>query len=91
MIHLHPKVRLIMKDDDKAQFHLLLPRELHAKIKQRAGSNGRSINMEIVRTLEDSFYRTAIGRVDEDHDEKIASDIAEKVRDIAIEIIKKNK
>lgn len=91
MIQLHPKVRLIMKDDDKAQFHLLLPRELHAKIKQRAMSGGRSINMEIVRTLEESFYRTAIGRVDEDHDEKIASEIAEKVRDIAVEIIKKNK
>jgi len=29
--------------------------------------------------------------VDEDHDEKIASEIAEKVRDIAVEIIKKNK
>lgn len=80
-----------MKDDDKAQFHLLLPRELHAKIKQRATSGGRSINMEIVRTLEESFYRTTIGRTDEDYDEKIASEIAEKVRDVTVEILRNKK
>jgi len=46
--------------------------------------------MEIVRTLEDSFYRTAISRIDEDHDVKIVSKITEKFQNIAVEIIKKN-
>ncbi|MFI2962654.1 Arc family DNA-binding protein [Klebsiella aerogenes] len=42
---------------DEAQFHLRLTHELHAKIKQRAKMNNRSINAEIVATLEESLGR----------------------------------
>ncbi|GAA0484468.1 Arc family DNA-binding protein [Tatumella punctata] len=55
-----------MKDKDTTQFHLTLPADLHAKIKARAQSHGRSINMEIVRTLDDSFYKTPLSRTDQD-------------------------
>lgn len=40
---------------DEAQFHLRLTHELHAKIKQRAKMNNRSINAEIISNLEESF------------------------------------
>lgn len=43
--------------EDEAQFHLRLPHEIHAKIKQRAKMNNRSINAEILATLEDSLSR----------------------------------
>ncbi len=42
---------------DEAQFHLRLTNELHAKIKQRAKMNNRSINAEIVATMEESLSR----------------------------------
>lgn len=42
---------------DEAQFHLRLSNELHAKIKQRAKMNNRSINAEIVATMEESLSR----------------------------------
>lgn len=42
---------------DEAQFHLRLTHELHAKIKQRAKMNNRSINAEIVATMEESLSR----------------------------------
>ncbi|MCV5682717.1 Arc family DNA-binding protein, partial [Escherichia coli] len=36
---------------DEAQFHLRLPHELHAKIKQRAKMNNRSLNSEIIAAI----------------------------------------
>lgn len=78
-----------MKDFDEVQFHLRLPPDVHAKIKQRAKANGRSINLEIVRTLEQSFFRSSPAT--EDADERLATLIADKVREAAIEIIKKEK
>lgn len=42
---------------DEAQFHLRLTHELHAKIKLRAKMNNRSINAEIVATMEESLSR----------------------------------
>ena len=80
-----------MKGKDTTQFHLTLPAELHAKIKARAQSHGRSINMEIVRTLDDSFYKMPLSRTDQDGDERLAAEIAEQVREIAVGVIRKNK
>lgn len=42
---------------DEAQFHLRLTHELHAKIKQRENMNNRSINAEIVATMEASLAK----------------------------------
>lgn len=74
---------------DEAQFHLRMSHELHAKIKQRAKANGRSINTEIIMTLEQSLERGYA--LPEDGDERIATLIADKVREAAVEIIKKEK
>ncbi|CAM6850109.1 hypothetical protein ESCOMM145B2_11965 [Escherichia coli] len=40
---------------DEAQFHLRLPHELHAKIKQCAKMNNRSLNSEIIAAIEESL------------------------------------
>ncbi|HHQ4050610.1 TPA: Arc family DNA-binding protein [Citrobacter freundii] len=42
---------------DEVQFHLRLTHELHAKIKQRAKANGRSLNAEIVQIVADSLEK----------------------------------
>ena len=42
---------------DEAQFHLRLPHELHAKIKQRAKMNNRSLNSEIIAAIEESLVK----------------------------------
>ncbi|WP_391487162.1 Arc family DNA-binding protein [Leclercia tamurae] len=78
-----------MKDYDEVQFHLRLPPDVHEKVKQRAKANGRSINLEIIRTLEQSFFRGSTAQ--EDSDERVATLISDRVREIAIEIIKREK
>ena len=45
---------------DEAQFHLRLPHELHAKIKQRAKMNNRSLNSEIIAAIEESLLNKAL-------------------------------
>ncbi|WP_123008143.1 Arc family DNA-binding protein, partial [Escherichia coli] len=42
---------------DEAQFHLRLPHELHAKIKQCAKMNNRSLNSEIIAAIEESLAK----------------------------------
>lgn len=43
--------------EDEAQFHLRLPHDIHAKIKERAKMNNRSLNAEILATIEESLSR----------------------------------
>ena len=42
---------------DEAQFYLRLPHELHAKIKQRAKMNKRSLNSEIIAAIKESLAK----------------------------------
>lgn len=48
---------------DEAQFHLRLPHELHAKIKQRAKMNNRSLNSEIIAAIEESLDKQSSASV----------------------------
>ena len=48
---------------DEAQFHLRLPHELHAKIKQRAKMNNRSLNSEIIAAIEESLAKQSSASV----------------------------
>lgn len=57
----------MMSKYDEVQFHLRLPYEIHARIKQRAKNNNRSINAEILYTLEESFSNSQ--QFSEYHDE----------------------
>ena len=62
---------------DEAQFHLRLTHELHAKIKQRAKMNNRSINAELVATMEESLSKPSPVRGYRDDAEREA-DIASR-------------
>lgn len=48
---------------DEAKFHLRLPHELHAKIKQRAKMNNRSLNTEIIAAIEESLAKQSSASV----------------------------
>ncbi|EAC1271434.1 Arc family DNA-binding protein [Escherichia coli] len=76
---------------DEAQFHLRLPHELHAKIKQRAKMNNRSINSEIVATMEESLSKPSPVSGYRDEEERLASLISERVKEVAAEILRKEK
>ncbi|EIX9027260.1 Arc family DNA-binding protein [Klebsiella aerogenes] len=72
---------------DEAQFHLRLTHELHAKIKQRAKMNNRSINAEIVATLEESLSRQIPVTGYRDNAEKLAYEQAERFKNIVVETL----
>jgi hypothetical protein len=74
-----------------AQFHLRLTHELHAKIKQRAKMNNRSINSEIVATMEESLSKPSPVSGYRDEEERLASLISERVKEVAAEILRKEK
>ncbi|WP_230326352.1 Arc family DNA-binding protein [Citrobacter sp. Res13-Sevr-PEB04-36] len=68
-----------------------LTHELHAKIKQRAKMNNRSINAEIVATMEESLARPSPVRGYRDDAERLASLISEQVKEVAADILRKEK
>lgn len=70
---------------DEAQFHLRLTHELHAKIKQRAKMNNRSINAEIVATLEESLGRHSPVSGFRDEAEREADVISQEVKNLVFE------
>ncbi|HBC1368092.1 TPA: Arc family DNA-binding protein [Escherichia coli] len=76
---------------DEAQFHLRLTHELHAKIKQRAKMNNRSINSEIVATMEESLSKPSPVSGYRDEEERLASLISERVKEVVAEILRKEK
>lgn len=73
---------------DEAQFHLRLTHELHAKIKQRAKMNNRSINAEIVATMEESLGRPAPVSGYRNEAERLADQHADTVKKMVFETLK---
>lgn len=73
---------------DEVQFHLRLPPELHAKIKQRAKMNGRSINSEIIATMAESLAQPSPILGYRDEAELLASIHAEEFKKIVFETLK---
>lgn len=73
---------------DEAQFHLRRPHELHAKIKQRAKMNNRSINAEIVATMTESLAKSASTSGYRDEAEKLANEQSEKVKQMVFDTLK---
>ena len=73
---------------DEAQFHLRLTHELHAKIKQRAKMNNRSINAEIVATMEESLSRSSPVSGYRDEAERLADQQAEQFKAIVFDTLK---
>mgnify|MGYP000099726801 CR=1 FL=1 len=73
---------------DEAQFHLRLSHELHAKIKQRAKMNNRSINAEIVATMAESLAKPSPILGYRDEAERLASIHAEEFKKVVFETLK---
>lgn len=73
---------------DEAQFHLRLPHELHAKIKQRAKMNNRSLNSEIIAAIEESLAKQNSASVYIDDAERMAEQQSEMVKKIVFDTLK---
>ncbi|MCL9644956.1 Arc family DNA-binding protein [Rahnella victoriana] len=69
--------------EDEAQFHLRLPHDIHAKIKERAKMNNRSLNAEILATIEESLSKPS--RVSGCRDE--VEEVADKQSDIVKKMV----
>lgn len=77
-----------MYKEDEAQFHLRLPNEVHAKIKQRAKMNSRSLNAEILATLEESLAKPSAVMGYRDEAERMADVQAEEFKKVVFETLK---
>ncbi|EIQ1938626.1 Arc family DNA-binding protein [Escherichia coli] len=73
---------------DEAQFHLILPHELHAKIKQRAKMNNRSLNSEIIAAIEESLAKQSSASVYIDDAERMAEQQSDMVKKMVFETLK---
>jgi len=74
--------------EDEAQFHLRLPHDIHAKIKERAKMNNRSLNAEILATIEESLSRTSTIYGYADDIEKLADEQSEVVKQMVFVALK---
>ena len=73
---------------DEAQVHLRLPHELHAKIKQRAKMNNRSLNSEIIAAIEESLAKQSSASVYIDDAERMAVQQSDMVKKMVFETLK---
>lgn len=73
---------------DEAQFHLRLPHELHAKIKQRAKMNNRSLNSEIIAAIEESLAKQSSASVYIDDAERMAEQQSDMVKKIVFDTLR---
>ena len=76
---------------DDPQFNLRLPYELKEKLKQRAKSNGRSINSELVQIVTDAVSRPSkISGISgyRDDAERIADEQSELVKKMVFDTLK---
>ncbi len=65
-----------------------LPHELHAKIKQRAKMNNRSLNSEIIAAIEESLAKQSSASVYIDDAERMAEQQSEMVKKIVFDTLK---
>lgn len=74
---------------DDPQFNLRLPYELKEKLKQRAKSNGRSLNSELVQIVTDAVSKPSKISGYRDEAERLADQQAEQFKAIVFETLKK--
>lgn len=65
-----------------------LPHELHAKIKQRAKMNNRSLNSEIIAAIEESLAKQSSASVYIDDAERMAEQQSDMVKKMVFETLK---
>jgi hypothetical protein len=70
---------------DDPQFNLRLPYELKEKVKQRAKMNNRSINAEIVATMEESLSKPSPVRGYRDDAEREADAASREIQKLVFD------
>ncbi|EDA3853542.1 Arc family DNA-binding protein [Salmonella enterica subsp. enterica serovar Typhimurium] len=73
---------------DEPQFNLRLPYELKEKLKQRAKSNGRSLNAELVQIVTEAISKPSPVSGYRDEAERIADEQSELVKKMVFDTLK---
>ncbi|ECE3251504.1 Arc family DNA-binding protein [Salmonella enterica] len=73
---------------DDPQFNLRLPYELKEKLKQRAKSNGRSLNAELVQIVTEAISKPSPVSGYHDEAERIADEQSELVKKMVFDTLK---
>ncbi len=73
---------------DDPQFNLRLPYELKEKLKQRAKSNGRSLNAELVQIVTEAISKPSPVSSYRDEAERIADEQSELVKKMVFDTLK---
>ncbi|ECD2965751.1 Arc family DNA-binding protein [Salmonella enterica subsp. enterica serovar Typhimurium] len=73
---------------DDPQFNLRLPYELKEKLKQRAKSNGRSLNAELVQIVTEAISKPSPVSGYRDEAERIADEQSELVKKMVFDTLR---
>ncbi|EBS5233937.1 Arc family DNA-binding protein [Salmonella enterica] len=73
---------------DDPQFNLRLPYELKEKLKQRAKSNGRSLNAELVQIVTEAISKPSPVSGYRDEADRIADEQSELVKKMVFDTLK---
>ncbi|HAJ1999709.1 TPA: Arc family DNA-binding protein [Escherichia coli] len=72
-------------------FNFRMPLEVREKLKLRAEANGRSMNSELLQIVQDALSKPSPVSGYRDEEERLASLISERVKEVAAEILRKEK
>ncbi|EMX0940407.1 Arc family DNA-binding protein [Escherichia coli] len=76
---------------DDPHFNFRMPLEVREKLKLRAEANGRSMNSELLQIVQDALSKPSPVSGYRDEEERLASLISERVKEVAAEILRKEK
>lgn len=76
---------------DDPHFNFRMPLEVREKLKLRAEANGRSMNSELLQIVQDTLSKPSPVRGYRDEEERLASLISEQVKEVAADILRKEK
>ncbi|EEF8271556.1 TPA: Arc family DNA-binding protein [Salmonella enterica subsp. enterica serovar Concord] len=76
---------------DDPHFNFRMPLEVREKLKFRAEANGRSMNAELLKIVEDALSKPSQVSGYRDEEERLASLISEQVKEVAADILRKEK
>ncbi|EJZ2263536.1 Arc family DNA-binding protein [Escherichia albertii] len=76
---------------DDPHFNFRMPLEVREKLKLRAEANGRSMNSELLQIVQDALSKPSPVSGYRDEEERLASLISERVKEVAADILRKEK
>ncbi|EBD2587539.1 Arc family DNA-binding protein [Salmonella enterica] len=76
---------------DDPHFNFRMPMEVREKLKFRAEANGRSMNSELLQIVQDALSKPSPVTGYRDEEERLASLISEQVKEVAADILRKEK